>query len=45
MFLLLNGLRLVAPEPQAVVTMLGVAAGAIGEEALAEWIRRHAEPR
>lgn len=44
-FLLRNGLLLESSEPEAVVTMLGVAAGAIEEAALADWIRRHAEPR
>ncbi len=44
-FLLRNGLLLDAPEPEAVVTMLGVAAGELEEAALAAWFRQRTEPR
>jgi death-on-curing protein len=40
-FLAVNGRRLVAPEPEAVITMLAVAAGDMSEERLAEWVRAH----
>jgi prophage maintenance system killer protein len=42
-FLRLNGLRLVAPEPEAVAAMVYVATDAWSEEQLAEWIRTHLE--
>lgn len=38
-FLLENGHELVAPEANAVVTILALAAGDLTEEALADWIR------
>ncbi len=38
-FLDLNGLELVAPEPELVTAILALAAGELGEEELAEWIR------
>lgn len=38
-FLRLNGLRLVAPEPEAVAVMIYVATDAWDEARLAEWIR------
>lgn len=38
-FLIINGFRLMAEEADATVTMMGVAAGAINEGALAGWIR------
>ena len=38
-FLELNGWLLVATEPDAVITMLGVADGSITERRLAEWLR------
>jgi len=44
-FLALNGLRLVAPEPTVVTLMRDVATGAVGEVALAEWVRAHVEAR
>ncbi len=43
-FLAQNGLRLTASQPDVVVTVLGVAAGDIGEETLAGWIRTWTEP-
>jgi death-on-curing protein len=42
-FLRLNGLRLVVPEPEAVAAMVYVARHAWSEERLAEWIRTHLE--
>lgn len=45
LFLALNGYRLRASQPDAVLTMLAVAAGDIDEGAFADWIRRHAQPR
>ena len=44
-FLSLNGMNLVAPEPDAVTTMLGVATGAINENALADWLRANVKRR
>ncbi|MEM1056547.1 MAG: type II toxin-antitoxin system death-on-curing family toxin [Bacteroidota bacterium] len=44
-FLFTNGQRLNAPEPEAVVTMLAVAAGEMDEAALAAWARTNSEPR
>jgi len=41
LFLALNGFSLVANDVECVTTMLGVAAGDIGEKALADWIRRN----
>ena len=38
-FLDLNDIDFVVPEPEAVVIMLGVAAGEVDEESLARWIR------
>jgi death-on-curing protein len=45
LFLGLNGYRLVATQAEATLTMLGVAAGEIDEEAFAAWIREHTQPR
>jgi death-on-curing protein len=45
LFLYLNGHRLQATQSDATLTMLGVAAGSIGEPALADWIRRNSSPR
>ena len=42
LFLRLNGWRLTADDASCVVTMLGVAAGDITEEAFAAWLRAHA---
>ena len=44
-FLDLNGQDLVAPESDAVATMIGVAAGETSEAELAVWIRRSVAPR
>ncbi len=38
LFLMINGRRLVADQAEAVRIMLGVAAGEVGEPALAAWI-------
>jgi death on curing protein len=38
-FLGLNDIDFVVPEPEAVVIMLGVAAGEVDEDGLARWIR------
>ena len=40
-FLRLNGLEFSAAEAEVVTTIVALAAGAIDEDALAEWIRRH----
>lgn len=45
LFLGLNGYRLVATQAEATLTMLGVAAGEIDEEAFSAWIREHTQPR
>ena len=45
LFLAINGLRLVATQADATLTMLAVAAGEIDEAALGEWIRRNSRPR
>ena len=42
LFLRLNGWRLNADDASCVVTMLGVAAGDITEEAFAAWLQTHA---
>ncbi len=44
-FLRVNGLHLVAPEPEAVQMMLDVAAGELGEPELAAWLRQRAVPQ
>ena len=43
-FLGLNGLAFVAPEPEVVEKSMALAAGDLDEEALAEWIRGRTEP-
>jgi death-on-curing protein len=43
-FLYLNGLDLIASEPDAVVTMTDVASGELSEEELAVWIRTNTRP-
>lgn len=43
-FLGLNGLDIEAPEPEAVVVMTEVAAGARSEEQLANWLRERTIP-
>jgi death on curing protein len=40
-FLQLNGYELTAPEPEALVTFLALAAGELSEAALADWIQRN----
>ena len=45
LFLALNGYRLQSTQPDAVMTMLGLAAGTLDEAAFADWIRRHAATR
>ena len=44
-FLDMNGLELVADEQDALVTMLELATGIVTEDAFAEWLRAHVEPR
>lgn len=44
-FLLVNGMRLRAPQADAVVMMLGVADGSLSETDLAAWCRANSEPR
>jgi len=44
-FLDMNGLELVADEQDALVMTLELAAGIVTEEAFAEWLRAHVEPR
>jgi death-on-curing protein len=39
MFLLMSGYEIEAPEPEVVGTMLALAAGKLGEAALASWLR------
>lgn len=43
-FLGLNGLRIVADEPDVVALMIGTASGAVDENGLAEWLRTHSQP-
>ena len=43
-FLDLNGMEFVADEVDVVRTILALAAGEIGEDVLAEWVRRNAVP-
>lgn len=43
-FLQINGYELTAPEPEAVITMLALAAGEIDESALSDWIEQHSQP-
>ena len=45
LFLQLNGGALHASDADCVLTMLSVAAGDLPEDALADWLRRHAAPR
>lgn len=44
LFLRLNGMRLVADQSEAVLTFLTLAAGDLNENALADWVRKHAQP-
>jgi death-on-curing protein len=43
-FLGVNGLEIIAPEPQVVRLMIDVASGRCDEEQLATWLRAHVEP-
>jgi death-on-curing protein len=43
-FLLLNGLTLVAPQPERVRVILELASGELDEDGLAEWLRSHTQP-
>ena len=45
LFMYVNGFRLQATQADATLTMLGVAAGDIPEEAFAAWLRQHCVPR
>jgi death-on-curing protein len=45
LFLRLNGYLLEATDADCVLTMLGVAAGDVTEEAFAQWLRDHAIKR
>jgi death-on-curing protein len=40
-FLALNGHELIADDAQCVMAILSLASGALTEEALAQWVRRH----
>jgi len=44
-FLARNNLQLTAPEPEAAQSVLALAAGELTEEAFANWLRTHTEPR
>lgn len=44
-FLGLNGLRIVADEPEVVSLMVGTASGAVDEDHLAEWLRKNTQAR
>ena len=45
MFLALNGYRLTAPQADATLTMLAVAAGQMDEATFARWLRQHSQKR
>ncbi|MDR2875689.1 MAG: type II toxin-antitoxin system death-on-curing family toxin [Methylobacillus sp.] len=45
LFLALNGWRLTVGQAEATLVMLDVAAGAMDEQQLAQWIRAHLQPR
>ena len=45
LFLAANGYRLTASQVDATLTMLAVAAGELSDEAFADWIRSHMQPR
>jgi death-on-curing protein len=45
LFLYLNGYRLTASQADTTLTVLGVAAADLSEEAFAAWLRRHCVPR
>ena len=44
LFLSLNGMPLEAPEPEAIVAMLDMASGEMGEDEFTAWVRLHARP-
>lgn len=45
LFLALNGWDLLADDAQCVLTMLALAAGDLGEDEFAHWLRSHLQPR
>lgn len=45
LFLALNGQRLVITQADATLTMLALAAGELSEDAFAQWLRDHLQPR
>jgi death on curing protein len=45
LFLAINGFRLRASQADATLTVMAVAAGAMDETTLAQWIRDHIQPR
>jgi death on curing protein len=45
MFLYLNGYRLTATQADATLTVLGLAAGDVSEEAFAGWLRQHIQKK
>lgn len=45
LFLYLNGYRLTASQADTTLTMLGVAAGEVPEDAFAAWLRQHGTAR
>ncbi len=45
LFLALNGERLVTTQADATLTMLALAAGDLSEDAFADWLRAHTQPR
>lgn len=44
LFLMLNGLDLIADDAACVMTMLGVASGKTDEAGFAAWLREHSQP-
>jgi death-on-curing protein len=45
LFLALNGQRLMTTQADATLTMLALAAGDLSEDAFADWLRTHTQPR
>jgi len=45
LFLWLNGQQLLASDADCVLTMLALAAGDLSEDAFAQWLREHLQPR
>ncbi|MBV8620964.1 MAG: type II toxin-antitoxin system death-on-curing family toxin, partial [Curvibacter sp.] len=45
LFLRLNGQQLGASDADCILTMLAVAAGDLGEDEFAAWLRLHLQPR